>query len=301
MIKYVNNIQLLTGILFLIILLYIVVFPTSLPNVDTKLERILYTLGEDKKPIMPPFPPSSENIFGTDHEGKDLYSLLVLGAKETLLYVFFISGLRFLLGIPLSFLAVNKIAKSDSLLKLMNQIFIYVPSIVTIIIFMTLPPILFSDFRPILVVIIITLVELNKVTSTLSDEINKVYQMEYIKAAISLGTNPIQIVRRYVFPQLFPHILVTFSLDIARNFVILAQLGFFQFFISHIHVQDDKGQWSFANTSLMWPNHLGNILSDIRGPIWIPFFATLAITFSIITFNLLANGLSKQFVKKYHY
>lgn len=301
MIKYIRNISLLTGIVFLLILLSMAFFPTLFPNVDPKLERALYTLNENKKPILPPFPPSNEYVFGTDEMGRDLYSMLVLGAKETLIYVVLISGMRFLLGIPLSFLAVRKVARLDKVLDMNNKLFSFVPSIIMIIILISLPPILFSEHRPYWVVVIIAIVELNKVTSTMKDEIKRIYQKEYIKAALSLGTKPFSLIKRYVLPQVYPTMIVSFSLDIARNFVILAQLGFFQFFISHVHVQDDNGRWSFQNTSLMWPNHLGSILSDIRGSIWIPFFATLFITFAILTFNLIGNGLSKQLLKKYHY
>lgn len=301
MFKYIRNVSFITGIVFLVILLFIAFFPTLMPNVDPKLERVFYTLNENKKPILPPFPPSDENVFGTDEMGRDFYSMLVLGAKETLLYVILISGLRFFIGIPFSFLSVRKLFWLDKVLKLQNQLFSYVPSIIMIIILISLPPILFSEHRPFWVVVIISLVELNKVTSTLADEIKKNYQKEYIKAALTLGTKPFTLIKRYVLPQVYPTMIVAFSLDLARNFVILAQLGFFQFFISHVHVQDDKGQWSFQNTSLMWPNHLGSILQDIRGPIWIPFFATLFITIAILTFTLIGNGLSKQLLKKYHY
>lgn len=287
------------GLVGLFILINITLFAELLPFVDKELERVLYVLNEEKKPIMPPFGPSSEYLFGTDHLGRDLFSIIMLGTKETLLYVLLISSVRFLVGIPFSFLAFHKIAGTHSLLAVSNRLFTYIPSIVTIIIFMTLPPILFSESRPYLVVLIIALVELNKVTSSLVDEIRKVYKHEYMTAAKSLGTKPLALVNRYLFPQLYPNIIVSFSLDLARNFVILAQLGFFEFFISHVHVQLEDGSWVFQNTSLMWPNLLGNILSDMRGPIWIPFFATLAISFAILTFTLIGNGLTKQYHSKY--
>ncbi|WP_456275341.1 ABC transporter permease [Bacillus sp. AK128] len=300
MTKFYKNVSLMIGLVFLFILVSIALFPELFPFVDTKLERILYILNEDKKPVMPPFPPSEGNIFGTDHWGRDLFSMIILGTRETLIYVLLISTIRFVVGVPFSFLAFHKIGGSHTLLAISNRLFTYVPSIVTIIILMTLPPILFSEFRPYLVVLIIALVELNKVSTSLVEEIRHVYKQEYMVAAKSLGTKPLALIKRYLLPQLYPNLIVSFSLDLARNFVILAQLGFFQFFIAHVHVQLEDGSWEFQNTSLMWPNFLGNILSDLRGPIWIPFFATLAISFAIITFTLIGNGLTKQYRSRFH-
>ncbi|HLS07346.1 MAG TPA: peptide ABC transporter permease, partial [Bacillota bacterium] len=98
-----NHLLFTVALLLLICILFLALFGEYLPIVDEQLTAenhrtengVLYT---------PPFEPSQENLFGSDHQGRDLLSLIIIGAKETLLIVLFITVLRYLVAIPLAYL-----------------------------------------------------------------------------------------------------------------------------------------------------------------------------------------------------
>ncbi|UOK57668.1 hypothetical protein MGI18_25410 [Bacillus sp. OVS6] len=50
-----------------------------------------------------PFPPSLQHPFGSDDDGRDILSLIIMGAKDTLLLIFSITSIRYLAAVLLAF------------------------------------------------------------------------------------------------------------------------------------------------------------------------------------------------------
>lgn len=94
-------------------------------------------------------------------------------------------------------------------------------------------------------------------------------------------------------PFLYGKLLVNFVGDLGKVMFLLGQLGFLGIFISHSFMQTEANVSGFKNTSLSWPTLLTDTFQDLRGAIWIPFYASLAMTYVIFTFNILAQGIQK--------
>src|SRR5690606_26474098 len=97
----------------------------------------------DEGIMIPPFPPMEGYILGSDNNGVDVLSRLVIGAKETFLIVLTIVIIRYLIAIPLGvFSFYNKFIRY--ILTGVNQMFSFMPPIFFIALFIGIPVIVFS-------------------------------------------------------------------------------------------------------------------------------------------------------------
>lgn len=291
-----KNIIFLMGMVMLVFLLFMTFFGEFLPGIDEQLKETDYIWSDNNIPKAPPYEPSDKFPIGTDRLGRDMLSLIVMGAKETLLIVLSITVLRYLLAIPVAYLAYKKWLGANILLNWLNGFLSYVPTIILLILLATLPPILTSGFRPLYLVIIISLLEAGRVADMFKVEFEQISTKEFITGGTAIGVSSFRLLKSYFMPFLYGKLLINMVGDLGKAMFLLGQIGFLDIFITQDFVQVDPGVFEFQNTSLAWPMHMVNAFNDIRGAIWIPFYPALAMTYVIFTFNILAQGMQK-FIK----
>ncbi|WP_261130498.1 hypothetical protein [Bacillus sp. Marseille-Q3570] len=133
-----KNTSLLIGSFFIFFFVAMMLFGPYLPFVDSHLEEEIVRM-EDGKIETPPYPPSKENPFGSDERGKDLLSMIVMGTKETMLIIFSITGIRYLIAVPLGMLASSNKGPAHYIVNGWNQLFSALPTLFSAIILMNLP------------------------------------------------------------------------------------------------------------------------------------------------------------------
>ncbi|MFD2132886.1 ABC transporter permease [Pseudogracilibacillus auburnensis] len=292
-----KNLLLYCGFVMLMVLLVAALFGEYLPFVDAELKQEDYRR-IDGAIFAPPFEPSSEYWFGTDRKGRDMLSLIVMGARETLLIVLLVTIIRYAVAIPLSFLAHKRVLGMDTLIKSLNAFFSYVPTIVIVVMLAILPPVLLTDARPFWMIVIIALVEAGRVAHTMKGDFDVLAGKEYMLSGLAIGAGPFKMLKSYYLPFLYERMIVYIISDLGKVMFLLGQLGFIGIFISQALVQVDPAQFEIENISYSWPMLLANAFMDIRGPIWIAFWPAFAMTFTIFTFNMLAQGLQQVPKKK---
>lgn len=288
-----NNIALSIGITMLLLLLFITFFGKSLPGIDSELKEIDY-IWVDNIPVVPPYEPSAEFPLGTDRYGRDILSLIVVGAKETMLIIVLITIIRYLLAIPLAFFAHKNWLGANLILNWFNGFLSYVPTIIVVILLATLPPLIMTDYRVLLLCVIIAIVEIGRVAEMVKAEFSNISTKEYVTGGNAIGISNLRLFKDYYLPFLYGKLLVSMVGDLGKVMFLIGQLGFLGIFISQAFVQIDPGVFEMQNTSISWPMLLMEAFRDIRGPIWIPFYPALAMTYVILTFNILAQGLQKR-------
>ena len=77
------NKTLLAGICMTLVLAIVVIFGPFFPKVDPDLEATVVYRDAEGKLMAPPYPPSSDFLLGSDRKGQDLYSKIIIGARET--------------------------------------------------------------------------------------------------------------------------------------------------------------------------------------------------------------------------
>lgn len=288
-----KNILFCVGLVMLFFLLVVTFFGEYLPGIDTELKEIEYLWTDEKIPLAPPYEPSEDFILGTDRLGRDLLSLIVMGAKETLTIVVLITLIRYLIAVPLAYFAHKNIPGANALLNLLNGFLSYIPTIIVVILFATLPPILESDSRSFFLVLSIAAIEVGRAADMIKLEFTQISTKEFVTGGNTIGISSFRLLRKYYMPFVNGKLLVNMVGDLGKVMFLLGQLGFLGIFVSQDLIQVDAGKFEFQNTSLSWPMLLLNAFKDIRSAVWIPFYPALAMTYVIFTFNILSQGLQR--------
>lgn len=277
------------------ILAFFTFFGHYLPFVDTELkaERVIFP--GPGKIISAPFPPSEKFPLGSDRDGRDLLSLLVIGAKDTFTLIFSIVIIRYIISIPLGLLGMRNKGFISWLIKWWNQVFSSFPIIFTIALALTLPFLLLHEHRFYLTIIIIALIEVGRVSLIIQQEANSISKKTYIEAGITVGVSPLKMMTSYYLPNLFPSIIVNFFIDAGRVSILIGQLAIINIFLSQELVQQAAGASEFVNKSFDWSTLIREARRDLMTAFWIPFYPMLAIVVSTLTFNLLGEGIRQHF------
>lgn len=293
-----NNKVLWIGGIMLGLLLFTAVFGPFLPFIDHELRKENFRLGENNEINIPPFPPSEGNLLGTDIHGRDLLSVLVVGARETLLIVISITILRYLIAIPLAITASKQSGPMYWLMNGWNQLFSGLPTLFAAILLVNMPFVLAAQHRTLWVIVILAVLEVGRVSYIFQQQAYGLSKSTFVEAGRSIGNSQLGIYRRYYFPHLLPQIIVNFVTDLGRVMLLIGQLGFFSIFVSQIWIHADIGLVMLQNTTNDWATLLADSRRYIRTDIWVPFYPAFAIAFSVVTFNLFGEGLRQYFENK---
>jgi peptide/nickel transport system permease protein len=293
-----KNIPLVLGSIFFLILLIFSTAGSYLPFIDSELSEEVLRKDENGGLHIPPFPPSKDNLLGSDNKGRDMLSLLVMGTRETLIIVFAAAGMRYLLAVPLGAAAVySKVALR--ILNGWNYLLSFIPPIFLVALLLGVPFFYFSDHIFFWFLFIIAIVEVGRVAEMIRSQIVHLSGNQFIEAAITSGTTQAGLLWRHYFPHLRPQLIQNFVSDLARVLFLMAQLAVVQIFISREFVSQLGGGYQAQSTSIAYPGFLQTIMRDMWTHTWIPYSTVLFISFTIITFYLLSEGIKLFYKRKY--
>ncbi|MBP2243161.1 peptide/nickel transport system permease protein [Cytobacillus eiseniae] len=290
-----KNYYLFIGLILASFFAFFTFFGAHLPFIDAELsgERVIFP-GPGKIETAP-FPPSDKFPLGSDREGRDLLSLLVIGAKDTFILIFMIVIIRYIVAIPLGLLGFRNKGFFSWLNKWWNQLFSSLPVIFTTALILCLPFLLFHEHRFYWTILIIALVEVGRVSLIIQEQAHTLSQKTFIEAGITIGVKPVKMMVSHYFPNLMPSIVVNFFIDAGRVAILIGQLAIINVFISQELLQVNYGQSQILNMSVDWGTLIREARRDVISAFWIPFFPMLAIVLSTVTFNILGEGLRQHF------
>jgi len=294
-----RNWFLITGIFMLSILLLVTFVGPHIPYVKEGIEegRIRFLDG-GKGLLKAPFSPGQQPPFGSDHEGRDLLSVIIVGAKDTLKIILGIVIIRYCLAIPLGLLATRKNNPFSWIVTTWNNVFSSIPIIFSALLLLAIPALVMNENRLWWSVLLLAFIEVGKVSHIIREETQRIVRKPYIEAGITVGISPLRLALGNILPNTYPAIMVNFFIDIGRTCLLIAQLGIFGVFLSQVFVQTNYGVGEMINTSLNWPTLLGQASKDMISSIWIPFWTCVAISFTMFTFTILGEGLRRYFDRK---
>ncbi|MFS0864062.1 ABC transporter permease subunit [Fredinandcohnia sp. 179-A 10B2 NHS] len=291
-----GNRLLVIGIIMCTFLLLLAIIGPYLPFVEKELEEASRVrFGEKNDILTAPFSPSQEFPFGSDHEGRNLLIVIIAGTRDTILIILSITILRYILAIPLGLLASRNHGFFTWLVSAWNRVFSSVPTIFSKMLFLSIPVLVLDDNRLIWSILILSLIEVGKVSFIIQEETRLIAKKPYIEAGITVGVHPIRQLTHHILPNIFPSVIVSFFIDIGRTALLVGQMGIFAIFITQVFVQGGAFAAQMENTSLNWMTLLGSTRKDMLSSMWIPFYTCLAITLTIFTFTILGEGLRRYF------
>ena len=217
-------------------------------------------------------PPSPEHYLGTDQLGRDVFSRMLHGAKVSLSVGFVAVAISILIGILVGAVAGYYGAWVDSLLMRFVDIMLCFPSFFLILtVVALLGPSLFK------VMVVIGITSWMGTSRFVRAEFLSLRERDFVQAAQALGVKDLRIIFLHILPNALAPVFVTATLDVASAILVEAGLSFLGF-----GVQPPAPSW-------------GNILTEGRTYIfdawWLTVFPGLAILITVLSFNLLGEGL----------
>ena len=196
----------------LVILIYIVV---------ALFAPLIAPYGEAEVFPIPYAPWSSEFVFGTDQIGRDIFSRLIYGARNTVGIAVATTALAFIIGGVLGLAAAIARGWLDQLLSRTVDVLMAIPSLIFALVLLSI----FGSTVTNLIIIIAVLDSTRVFRLTRAVSINVVV-MDYVEAARLRGEGLGWIMRREILPNIMPPLIAEFGLRFCFVFLTIAALSF---------------------------------------------------------------------------
>lgn len=217
-------------------------------------------------------PPSKEYLLGTDEVGRDILTRIVYGTRISVPVAFATILLATIFGGLFGALAGYGSKKMDNIIMRVMDIFLAIPSILlSVAIVSALGPSIKN------LLIAITISNIPPFARIVRASVLTIKNEEYIEAARAIGASDKRIVFKHIIPNSMAPIIVQATLCIAGSILSIASLSFIG-----LGIQAPTPEW-------------GSMLSAGRQYIWnawwVCVFPGIAIMLTILSLNLLGDGL----------
>lgn len=216
--------------------------------------------------------PNAQHWFGTDQLGRDILSRIIAGARISLTVGISAVAIALTIGVVLGSISGYFGGKLDAVIMRFMDMMLAIPSILLAIAFMAA---LGKGIDK--AVIAIGLVSIPEYARIVRGSILSVKESDFVQAARVIGNKDSRIIFRHILPNVLSSIVVRATLGISSAVLDTSALGFLG-----LGVQPPAAEW-------------GDMLGRARGFIFTaPYtliFPGIAITITVLAFNLLGDGL----------
>jgi ABC-type dipeptide/oligopeptide/nickel transport system permease subunit len=218
-------------------------------------------------------PPSEKNYFGTDQVGRDTLSRIIHGSRASLTVAFaaVLLGTTFgaLWGLMCGFFGGRFDLISQRIIEFMQ-------SFPDLILAMAIAMALGAGTWTVIIAIAITRVPFGG--RVIRSVVLSLKEMQYVEAARGLGASNMRLMFRHILPQCIAPFLILATTHLGVAIIIEASLGFLGVGI--------------PPPNPTWGNMLADALnSGLVPPWWLVLFPGIAITITVLAFNLLGDGI----------
>ena len=225
-------------------------------------------------------PPGLDHLFGTDNLGRDVFSRVLLGAREILLMAGFGTGISVILGAAIGLLSGYRGGWFDEVIMRSFDGLLAIPALLlALIVLGFLGP---SRNGVLLVLIVIYTPIVSRVTRSVTLEIKT---RPFIDAARLRGETLLWILFRELLPFTLPTLAVEAAMRFSYSIFLISSLGFLG-----VGAQPPSPNW-------------GLMVKEARIHVfqtpWALYFPAGAITFVVIGVNLFADGLKRLLLSGY--
>lgn len=248
---------------------------------------VIYVIAAVFAPIIAPYgeaeivgkayqPPGPEFWLGTDQIGRDLFSRLIYGARNTIGIAFFTTVLSFAVGGTLGVLTALRGGWLDQGLSRLVDAFLAIP----VLIFALMLLAVFGK-SVVNLILILALLDSTRVFRLARATALNVVVMDYVEAARLRGERMGWIIFREVLPNILPPLITEFGLRFCFVFLTISSLSFLG-----VGIQPPTADWGSmvaeSKTLITFP---------VRTFPWIPapFYPALAIAILTVAINFVVD------------
>jgi peptide/nickel transport system permease protein len=226
-------------------------------------------------------PPSPAHLLGTDTLGRDVLSRIIFGARVSLLVGFVAVGISSLVGMLVGALAGYYGGRIDQILMRLVDLMLCFPVFFLILaVIAVLGPSIWN------IMVIIGLTSWMGVARLVRAELLTLKEREFVAATRALGASDARIIWRHLLPNALTPVMVSATLGVAGAILVESALSFLG-----LGVQPPTPSWGnmltagYGNMEIAW---------------WLSVFPGLAIFFTVMSYNLLGEGIREAIDPRLH-
>lgn len=257
-----SNRTALIGFIIIILLVFIAIFGKLLMPYDPY-------VGDLSKSLQGP---SSAHIFGMDEQGRDILSRIIDGTRISLCVGISAVAIALSAGTVLGALAGYYGKKVDLIIMRFMDIMLAFPSLLLAIAFMS--ALGKGIDKAVIAISIVTIPEYARIVRGC---VLSVKENEYVQAARAIGNSDTAIIFKHILPNILSPIIVRATLGVSTAILETSALGFLG-----LGVQPPYAEWG---------SMLGAGRGYLNNAAHIVLFPGIAITITVLAFNLFGDGL----------
>jgi peptide/nickel transport system permease protein len=216
--------------------------------------------------------PSATYWLGTDHFGRDIFSMLLVGARNSVIVAFIAIGIGIGIGVPLGLTAAARSGWVDEAIMRFNDFTFAFPALISaIMITAILGP---GAINSIIAIGIFNIPVFARVARGAALSI---WKREFILAARMAGKNQLQISLEHVLPNIFSLLIVQATIQFAMG--ILAEAG-----LSYLGLGTQPPAAS-------WGKMLNEAQTFLHFAPQLAIYPGIAIVLTVLGLNLFGDGL----------
>lgn len=219
--------------------------------------------------------PSSAHFFGTDDQGRDVFSRVIYGAQTSILIGFGAVALALLISTTLGVLTGYYGRTVDLIVQRFIDIWMAFPGLIFIIFVVGI----LGNTKLSLILTMGFLFSAGSSRVVRSVAISLKHQ-PFIEAARSLGGNDVHIVLRHIVPNVLPVVIITATVQIGAVILVESSLSFLGFGVPP----------PFPS----WGRMLQSAQKDMQYHPYLAFFPGFAIALVVYSFNMFGDALRDE-------
>lgn len=219
-----------------------------------------------------PTPPSLSHWFGTDIAGRDMFTLTIYAGISSLKVGIISILIAVLIGMPLGIVAgLEKGWIGNAIMRISDSFLAFPPLILPMLITAVLGPSLSN------VIIGIGISWFPWYTRIARAQALIISEQDYVLVSKSMGANRYHILKKHIFPNSLSPVLVQATIDVGYAILISSGLSFIG-----LGAQPPEVEWGLLITQSR---------AQFLSHWWVVFFPGIFIILSVISFNLIGDGI----------
>jgi ABC-type dipeptide/oligopeptide/nickel transport system permease subunit len=219
-------------------------------------------------------PPSAAHIFGTDRDGRDVFAMVINGARISITVGLFSMLIAGFVGVVVGAIAGWMGGRVDNILMRCVDVLFAIPFLFVILVAARF----FGRGDVTSLVLIFGLLSWALIARLVRASFLSLREADFVDAARAVGVGGGRIAFRHILPNALGPVIVAMTLLMAANIVLESFVSFLNFGISE--------------TQISWGNALSNAQNALSlGNWWWAFFPGMAIALTVIAINFVGDGL----------